>query len=269
MDLIVRALPNKEVTLTGDKCIAAQTTDETGKAVFNNLKPGRYVATTTGVSGNQQQKEIVLLDEYDEHVPVGQIKDLPIGSKIKFSNGNTFVLKTKDTTNTGSNEFISEFIIEDSTRNTSNYSDGDLFNKTLSGYYTGLKWFEKESILLHKYKYIYSQDIIDGRPSGKDNVKQIQSYFYVQSESELRKLTKEQRVKRYKNGNAGAYFTRDGSNNSYYSMFIFVVDKTGNISTQSVGSGTVATSGVVALCNINKEAYVGIDSDGYYRILGM
>lgn len=128
-----------------------------------------------------------------------QVKNLPLGSKIKFSSEKTFVLQAKGMGGHPGNSvtLISEYIIENAYWSKGeekvSYTSSDLNRRILPGYYNALSALEKSKI------FSYS------------------SYgnMWLPSMSEVNNMNfpnNESRIKKIKNGSAGQWMTRDYSN---------------------------------------------------------
>lgn len=170
------------------------------------------VGTAGAVSGNKSSVSTV--DIYDDTwvskgidgcwriVDTGEsfegkrAKDLPLNSKIKFSSGREFVLQAKNVSGHNQNTvtLMSEFIIENAKWSSGiekvPYSSSDIRNKILQGYYSELSPLEK----LRAVPY------------------STHGQFWLMAESEAGSLNlsvQTSRIKKWKNGNSGDWFTRD------------------------------------------------------------
>ena len=274
MKLLIHALPNKKVTLSGNKYNRTLMTNENGKVIFKNLKSGTYTVKSIGMDGvSQQQTEITLIDEIKCLMPIGQIKELPLKSKLKFSNGLKMILMNKNVTGHKKNSavLLSEFIVEDlkvvthENREENTYKS-NLFQSVLKKYFNTLTHSEQSAIILYDVSY----------PRAENN-KITQNIYLLSigdaglplagssSGTNIGFTDNASRIKKYENGLAGKWFTsyvyNDGSTVNYW-----VVKEDGSCITN--GNDDI-TAGIVPACDISQDAYVALDSDGYYRILGM
>lgn len=194
-------------------------------------------------------------------------KELPSDSKLKFSNGLTFVFKET----VEGNFFISEYIVEDSERRLY-FGGSKLFTETLPKYYNELNLAEKNAVLQSQYicTTTLSEDGGTNRSATIGLNETVSSYFCVPSDGEALALEVKDRIKRYKNGNAGAYFTRDktDSRSSFASKGVHSISETGESSLIKVGmSDPTPTCGVVPICKIYENALVKKEEDGYWHIV--
>lgn len=127
-----------------------------------------------------------------------KIKDLPIGSKIKFSSGKTFILQAKNVEGHEPNSvtLCSEYIIEDAFwndnpssdgRNTESYLYSDLHINIMPKYYNELSESEKKMIILRKFEVeTYNSDINSGVVLDILFSTTVESFFYIASLDEVR-----------------------------------------------------------------------------------
>ncbi len=272
MDLEITSYPNAETTLSNEKYTRTVVADEKGKAVFKNLKSGKYTVTTNGKS-----KEITVFDRQYDYL-CEQIKEIEIGSKLKLTNGKKLILMIKNASGHEANTatFVSEFIT-DKTKTIFNFSEDSTLVQILKRYASELA--DKEKTIIKEYDYHFSFD--------QGGANKAKSQFYILSLTELglsggtsggAKLgfnDDTSRIKKYEGGSAGIYFTRDGrevteSNGAerYDHYCVSAAGKKVAVGAYAV-NGTYATAGIVPACDISQDAYVTLDDDGYYRILGM
>lgn len=277
VDLKITTYPSTEVKLQGDKVARTLISDDQGVAIFKRLKGGTYTVTT-----KNKVKEIVLVTEYHETV-MDQIKDIKIGSKIKFSSGKKFILMKKDAKADTREPYplnsaclVSEFIVDTYTMEKPEiWVESKAWQKKMSACYEELSQKEKNTIL--------SRTVTN---SFFDNV-YIDSHFYMLSEDEagiasydnghnLGFTDNASRKRTTEAGESMGYYLRkqyrDESNT--WRVHLGSIDRNGANFDTGIG-GWIAqedlpkTGGLVLACNISQDAYVALDSDGYYRILGM
>lgn len=287
----ISAYPNTQITLSNEKNTYIKTTDEKGKAVFKGLKAGTYTAMCT-VNGKQFTQSITLVDTIKAGLPSAQIKGLPLKSKIKLSNGIKMILMNKNLSGHPANSatFVSEYIVEDYPWDNPDFTDTTIVTKLMPKYYNTLTQDEKKTILQRKYKtkrLAYDDPTIQ-------TLKEITAYFWLLSAFECgtsygNKVPNDgtkinftgnaSRIKKYENGTAGKWYTRtshwwqwDGGGN-YWTYAVCVQNGGADVldGNMAVGDGQykIPTYGIVPACDISQDAYVALDSDGYYRILGM
>lgn len=296
----ISAYPNTQITLSNEKNTYIKTTDEKGKAVFKGLKAGAYTAMCT-VNGKQFTQSITLVDTIKAGLPSAQIKGLPLKSKIKLSNGIKMILMNKNLSGHPANSatFVSEYIVEEypyGNKFTYKYSTSNIHLKLLPSYYNALTAGEKASIIRRSFtpKYYlndyYSSNFPEEDQTGTKNDSKITTNFYLPSETEVNAGTlfkdgvnfgfpdNASRIKKYENGNAGSWYIRnaeydqsDGEIDLYRAWQCFIsTSGTRQRKDMSVNDDpSVFTAGIVPCCDISQDAYVALDSDGYYRILGM
>ena len=289
----ISAYPNTQITLSNEKNTYTKTTDEKGKAVFKGLKAGTYTAMCT-VNGKQFTTQITILDTLKAGLPSAQIKGLPLKSKIKLSNGIKMILMNKNLSGHPANSatFVSEYIVEDypyGNKFTYEYSTSNIHLKLLPSYYNKLNAEEKESIARRTFtpKYYLRGH---GSDSGPKNDKTITADFYLLSNEETNAGNRLEdgvnvgfsdngsRKKKYENGSFGSWYIRnaewdesDGYTDQYRTWQRYI-DAAGIVRLKDLGWGDgaeVVVYGIVPACDISQDAYVTLDSDGYYRILGM
>ena len=270
VDLKITTYSNTEVKLQGDKVARTLISDDQGVAIFKRLKGGTYTVTANG-----KTKEITLIDEKKEFL-CQQIKELPLKSKIKFSSGLKMVLMTKSPQMPAGEEhasnvacLMSEFVTETHKVQNANDSferDQTWQNKMLS-YYNKLTWQEKATIKPYFAKYDVNHP--------------INTYFYMpcrnevglRSDVEYSKYNwgftnDNDRIKKLEGGSAREYWLRDSG--AWDSSFSYVaVSAKGQLVNVTELRDFPKNSGIVPCCDISQDAYVALDDDGYYRILGM
>lgn len=278
MDLEITSYPNTEITLSNEKYTRTVVADEKGKTIFKNLKSGKYTVTTNGKS-----KEITVFDRQYDYL-CEQIKEIEIGSKLKLTNGKKLILMIKNASGHEANTatFVSEFIT-DQTETFFNFSEGSNLVQILKRYASELA--DKEKTIIKEHDYIFKHD------QGESGVTReaVKSQFYILSAWELGLSVSESsgtnlgfndnasRIKKYEDGSAGVYFTRDSKNmkgtHSGSDYAFYCVNSIGGlVGLRNYGGTTSAvdvTAGIVPACDISQDAYVTLDDDGYYRILGM
>lgn len=275
VDLKITTYPNTEVKLQGDKVARTLISDEQGIAIFKRLKGGTYTATANG-----KTKEITVLDQQSEYV-CQQVKDLPLKSKIKFSSGLKMILMTKNPIAPEGDEhrpniacLFSEFVIEKYTieENDIEPTEDVQWIKKMEGYYNELTWEEKETFRVFHCRYGFltylgglyfylpqEYEVGVGYESGTTNKKY--NWGFSNNESRIRRL---------EGGDAQIYFTRGTGGVGASKINIRAVSKSGEGYFDHLELDMLPfTTGIVPCCDISQDAYVALDSDGYYRILGM
>lgn len=188
--------------------------------------------------------------------------------------------------------FASEFIVEDypfGGRYTYKYSTSNIHLKLLPSYYNQLNAKEKESIIRRSFTPKYYLRGYD-EPSGPMDDATITADFYLLSNEETNAGNRfedsvnvgfsdnNSRKKRYENGDIGMWYVRnaewdqsDGYDDTKRTWQRYI-DTSGIVRLKDLGVGNgpeVFVYGIVPACDISLDAYVALDSDGYYRILGM
>ena len=276
VDLKITTYPNTEVKLQGDKVARTLISDDQGVAIFKRLKGGTYTVTA-----KNKAKEIVLVTEYREFL-TEQIKDIEIGSKIKFSSGREFILKKHKATAHDQNSatLVSEFIQEDFTweAQTSNgpfYHNSTKLQTLLTKYFDELSEHEKKCIV---------NFLADGVEYQGRGTQKIEQRFYLFSlaefgisdsnfpenatERDLGFPDMDSRIKRYKNGDLGKYWLRNGYLRSDGTRSYWWIGPKGGPNTFN-STASPQTYGIVLGVDISEDAPVYLEADGYYRILGM
>lgn len=229
---------------------------------------------------------------------IAQIKELPLGSKLKLSSDKVFVLQAKNVRGHQSNSatFVSEYIVEDSewVGGYDGYTDSRIHEVLMPKYYNELTVLEKSKFVPYdNYQHFWLPytSAVTGGTFG---------------------FTSATRIKRYSNGTAGKWWTSthymregaysgepelqpDGSTITryeapYYGYTDFIT-KGGHESearvssgriwytkttlpngnsynsgrTYSIGSHSSTKCGVVPFCDINGDTYVKFKS-GYWMI---
>ena len=275
VDLKITTYPNTLVKLQNEKVNKSAMSDESGVVIFKGLKGGTYTATAKG-----KTKEIKVMSEQNSYL-CEQVKDLPIGAKIKFSSGKKYTLKIKNPTTPVDREkhqpnvagLFSDYIVDSYTLETPTVFQNDAeWQSKLVGLYEELSWQEKSVIKSR----IVQGDYSSGATS---------TYFYMPSSYELNTdivgdYNKHQwgfsddnsRVRKYENGESAnwairnMYMDRNGSSRANIG-YIYPFGRKG--SSWVSNSDVPVTYGIVPACDISQDAYVTLDSDGYYKILGM
>ena len=275
VDLKITTYPNMEVKLQGDKVARTLISDDQGVAIFKRLKGGTYTATAKG-----KTKEIAVVSEQEEAL-LTQIKDLPLKSKIKFSSGKKFILMIKDPATLEGDEhkpniacLFSEFVIEKHVlkQNTIEPVEDAQWTEKMESYYNELTWKEKETLRVFHCKYSYAfylggmyfylpHEAELGVGTGSETVNKKYNWGFANDASRIRKL---------EDGSAQIYFTRGTGGTASVGINIRAVNKNGAGYFDYLKSDMLPfTTGIVPCCDISQDAYVALDSDGYYRILGM
>ncbi len=271
-DLLLKVAPNISVTLSKEGYTQTLTTDESGQALFKNLKAGTYIVKFRSES-TELQNEVVVLDKQEETFGVKQVKNLPLGAKLKFSSGKTFKLLKKNAKGHPSNSatFWSEYIIQIHRFDGVQYFDSYVHSTIMPSYYNELNEQEKLAVIeQERIAVTYTE-------SGTDTSKKGRTNFYLLTVRELGHSDKYPteyenlgfgsnvtRIKKTTAELARDYCTSDvyqsRSGSSYYGRFI---QEDGSFSSGNDISGR----GIVPACDLKNDAYVILDADGYYKVL--
>ena len=277
VDLKITTYPNTEVKLQGDKVARTLISDDQGVAIFKRLKGGTYTATAKG-----KTKEIAVVSEQTEAL-CKQVKDLPLKSKIKFSSGLKMILMIKDAPANSAephqpnsacliSEYVTEefnFVNDTSSHLGIDYAGNVELQNLLMGYLEKLTWQERRTIL---YRVL--------RTHFNDSMDRALGYFYLMSPYELGADIDESfpswgfpdnksRIRKFENGKVSIYFTRYIQSSGDQSSVAYI-SATGTREIEELfDKGDSWKAGIVPACDISQDAYVALDSDGYYRILGM
>ncbi len=245
--------------------------------MFSVLKTGTYTIICTLESGFSFQDEIVFEDKMFNAKAI-KIKDLDLRSKIKLSNGQKYILMGKSIQGhqTNSATFSSEFITEKA-EITGFYLDSVVHKQIMPRYYNELSELEKRVIINREFS-TYNDEI--------DKQVVAFSYFwlptcheyglggwvgaYQQNGAPIGFDSDQDRIKKYTNGEVGTHHARtsayyDSSGASIRGWRTWYINNSGTYDSDDYGG----THGIVPACDISQDAYVALDSDGYYRILGM
>ena len=277
VDLKIATYPNTEVTLQNKKTTKKVMSDDSGCAIFNGVKGGKYT-----VAANGKTKQITVVSEQEECV-CEQIKDLTLKSKVKFSNGKKFILMTKNPKQIEGEShapnvacFVSEYIVDTFTlTRPQTFQESDEWQNEVFKRYEELTWVEKETILPRFVRGSQSYS----KPA-------TQTYFYLLSEGEtgvsITTIKNEynlgftddaSRARKTESGESMGYWLRGGYRDGSRVNLDSITNTGGRFDTEIGGWITFddlpVTGGIVTACDISLDAYVVLDSDGYYRILGM
>ena len=277
VDLKITTYPNTLVKLQNEKINKSAMSDESGVVVFKGLKGGVYTATV-----DRKTKEIVLITEYHEAL-TEQIKDIKIGSKIKFSSGKKFILMKKDAKADKREPYplnsaclVSEFIVDTYTmEKPETWVESKAWQEKMSACYEELSQKEKSTILSRIVTNSFS------------NSSFANLHFYMLSKGEVGTASYDNgynlgftdnasRKRTTESGENMGYYLRDQyrDKSNTWRVNLGSVNRNGADFDTGIG-GWIAqedlpkTGGLVLACNISQDAYVALDSDGYYRILGM
>lgn len=283
------------VTLSNEKYNKTLIANDNGLAVFENLKVGTYNVKAVTKEGTTDQDTITVTGEIVEQV-AWKIKDLPLGSKIKFSSGKKFLLSGKDIKGhaTNSATLWSEYIIENyEFTNDATYKDSPIAKQLMPKYYNELNETEKSCLLQYNAGVHKVSDNTNYRvnswfwlPSGKELgtyhddyategtefiVGMYSSMFdfvpqnaNVKNWMRIKKFepeVEETEDEKYSPHNSFPYCTRNGNSNSS-GDYMHGISERGEI---KYGKST----GIVPACDISQDAYVALDDDGYHFIIGM
>lgn len=277
MDLEITSYPNTEITLSNEKVTKRLISDGDGIAIFKGVKAGAYTATANG-----KTNQITVVDKQKDFL-CEQIKDLPLKSKIKFSSGKKFILMTKNLPSS-SNEphplnsacLVSEFVVDTYTMTKlETWYESDAWQRKMFACYEELPWVEKETILP---RYVWDWKV---------NGLRINAYFYMLSEKEASTSPTSSydeynlgfpddasRIRTTESGDAMGYWLRDQYRDGSYRVNLSAISGLGEKLYSGIGGWITEkelpmTGGLVLACDISQDAYVALDDDGYYRILGM
>ncbi len=281
-DLILKAAPNVSVTLSKENYTNTIVANENGQALFKNLSNGTYIATAQDSDGTQYQKEILINDIKEDILIVQKIANLPVGSKIEFSSGRKFILMKHKAKAHDQNSatFVSEFIQEDFSWVFGSYG-GPIYDKNedlqnlLNKYYGELSGYERENIVN------FTADGLYGYRGGSYERPTISQRFYLLSlaevgydESDFTEKASERnlgfpnidsRIKRYKNGESGKYWLRNGKESHNPRSYHFYIGPMGE-QNKMTDSSEPFVAGIVLGVDISENAMVYLETDGYYRV---
>lgn len=218
-------------------------------------------------------------------VQIEKIKNLPLGSKIKFSSGKTFVLQAKNAkmhhhpSYTGDTvTLVSEFIIENSSTHSYLYEASEAYRTFLPKYYEELTDAEKKVLIMRKYMYYWTYQHGDGGRWYDDEEDWAESYFWLLGATELGLnpsytthydqnlgfTDDASRIKKYENGSTGEYWYRYGFDSMYQGNDSFAfITKTGGSDSKHVETYGY-TAGIVAGCDVKGDAYVKLKRGYWY-----
>lgn len=275
MDLEITSYPNTEITLSNEKVTKRLISDGDGIAVFKGVKEGTYTAAANG-----KAKQITVADK-QKYFLCEQIKDLPLKSKIKFSSGKKFILMAKNPP-APSNEphplnsacLVSEFVVDTYTmEKLETWYESDAWQRKMSACYEELPWAEKETVL--------------PRFVSNGGLSIANQYFYMLSEGEMGVPASPalneynlgfpddaSRIRTTESGEVMCYWLRGQGRDGSTRVNLSAISDLGKRIYDGIGGWTTnsklpMTGGLVLACDISQDAYVTLDDDGYYRILGM
>lgn len=272
MDLEITSYPNTEITLSNEKVTKRLISDGDGIAIFKGVKAGAYTATANG-----KTNQITVVDKQKDFL-CEQIKDLPLKSKIKFSNGKKFILMAKNPP-APSNEphplnsscLVSEFVVDTYTMTrVETWYESDAWQRKMFACYEELPWVEKETVLP---RYVRNK-----------NISIANQYFYMLSKNEAGVSSASEynlgfpddasRIRTTESGEAMGYWLRDQYGDGGYRVDLSAISALGDDLYSGIGGwikdeNLPITGGLVLACDISQDAYVTLDDDGYYKILGM
>lgn len=219
---------------------------------------------------------------------IEQIKNLPLGSKIKFRSGKSFILQAKNVFNhnlpnyTGDTvTLVSEFITDKSSTRSYLYTASEAYRTILPKYYEELTDAEKRAVIKRKYLYYWTYQHGDGGRWYDDEYDWAESYFWLLGETELGRdpsyitpgdsnlgfTNDASRIKKYENGAAGEYWVRYGFDSLYQGNdSSALITKSGALDSKWVENNGY-TAGVVAGCDVKGDAYVKLKR-GYWYFTG-
>ncbi len=281
-DLLLKVAPNISVTLSKGTYTQTLTANEQGQALFKNLSNGTYTATAQGTDGVRYQKEILIDDVQEESFVAQKVANLPTGSKIKFSSGREFILMKHKAKAHDQNSatLVSEFIQEDFSWVFSSYG-GPIYDQNtdlqnlLNKYYGELSWYERKNIVN------FTADGMKAYRNSAWKYPTIVQRFYLLSLAEIgyddsdfpekaseRNLgfpDTDSRTKRYKSGESGKYWLRNGYKSHNPVSNHWYIGPMGGQNKMS-DSSEPFVAGIVLGVDISREATVYLDTDGYYRV---
>lgn len=285
-DVVIKTLPNATVTLSSTEYTKTLQADGIGNVIFKGLKSGIYTAVSRSSNGTTYQKNISVLDQQEESLLERKmIKDLPIGSKIKFSSGKKFFLtgkniKSKSDKQEGSHDlgsatFMAEYIYGNSMwEDRTPYRDTEIHKTIMPSFYNELSEKEKNAMIEREF---YTREM--GTSSSTYSLK---SYFLLPSATELDEYRNKYPLYdtegahifepanqayyiAYENGETGNFFTRSfdippslgAQNGIYYNK---------GAHRNVILTGLPQTMGIVSICDLSGFTWVNKDSDGYWII---
>lgn len=294
LSVVINTGAGSSVTLSNEEYKKTLVANDNGLAVFENMKVGTYNVKAVTKEGTTDQDSITVTGEIVEQV-AWKIKDLPLGSKIKFSSGKKFLLSGKDVNGhaTNSATLWSEYIIENyEFTNDATYKDSPIAKQLMPKYYNELNATEKSCLLQYDAGVCKYSDstryqikswfwLPSGRELGTNRndyaiegtefiVGMYSSMFDFVSQNAAAK--KWMRIKKfepeveeaddekYSPHNSLPYCTRDGNSNSS-GDYMYGISRTGEVAPYKA-------TGIVPACDISQDACVALDDDGYYFIIG-
>lgn len=271
IDLLLKVAPNIIVTLSREGYTSTLTTDEQGQALFKKLKAGTY--TVRFKNGNIEfQNELIVFDKQKETFNVKQIKDLPLGAKLKFSSGKTFILLKKNAKGHPDNSavFWSEYITKIHRFDGVQYFDSEVYRSIMPSYYNELNEQEKRaSINYERIATTYEESGSGTKKRGFANfylltLKELGCDDFLEEYENLGFKDNGNRIKKQQGELARDYSTSDvyrsRAGGFYYGRFIK--------SSGALSSGNdVSGRGIVPACDLKSDTYVILDADGYYKVL--
>ena len=299
MDLIVTTRPNVNVTLKNKSYEKTVTTNEQGRAEFKNLRDGNYIATLKNANEDVlYQKSITITRQRLETIGM-YLGDLPLYSKIKFSSGKKFFLAGKGLKgrspkwgyngnhNPDSVTLMSEYVYDENKYGWARgvlYKDTEIFNTVLQTYYNELLDAEKECILEREVRCNIAPTMsASSKSEFLEKSYLVKSHFHLLANTELGDThfnntgdTEGALVMNCEYGTVKEpvksifgkpFFMRTMS---YGAPQRNVVSENGTSVDMEIHDAPEGEKlGILPVCDLNRTAIVALDSDGYYRILGM
>lgn len=250
-NLLVTAPPNARVTVSNDQYEKTITTNESGQALFKNLRFGTYNLVVLFSGSTHLSKNVVITDHINESFEnLKMIKDVNLRDRLKFSSGKTYVIMNRNLNYHESNTvtLITEFVTEKSEWGST--AGGDAFKTKNQNYYSELEYYEKEKIIYHDYGigkgYFWTPSLTELELSGSGSKLEGSPIGFV-SNGDRKK--------------GDHYWTRTKNDQTMQ----YHINKDGS---RAITSSTNSSIGVVSLCDIKGDTWVQKGQDGYWFIIG-
>lgn len=287
-DVVIKTLPNATVTLSSTEYTKTLQADGSGNVIFKGLKSGIYTAVSMSSNGTTYQKNISVLDQQEESLLERKmIKDLPIGSKIKFSSGKKFFLtgksiKSKNNISEGNHEpnsatFMAEYVYGKSTwRPNVQYRDTEMCKTIMPSFYNELSQKEKDAMIEREFR-TWNQGI-------NGEIYTLKSYFWIPSATEL-DYDVSIEYPRYDEEGAFIFETNpptykitqeDGGISDFFTRTFYlggtthkekiVINKGATHNISQYDNKLPLTIGIVPICDLSGFTWVNKDNDGYWII---
>lgn len=293
-DLKISANPNTRIDLKYPEGVSPMpggigtglvgTTDENGDIIFKDLPEGVWTAFVR-LPNNSFCVKNIKIAQYQDELPTAQIKDLPLGAKLKFSNGIKMTLMNKNLELHAPNSatFFGEYIfdsVEVQKESGLQYGHfvyyeypGTLLQTRLHGYFMELKKDERRAFLTHKVIW-----------NDYERENKIEQNFYLPSkdafgiydpsnpsiDTNLGFTDATSRIRTYENGASSEYCSSYIYENEIGGIDYDFVTKDGNMGyTDGVDLGNLGINklGIVPACDLKQNTCVHLGEDGYYTIV--